>query len=348
MDSMSFDIATLEQRFREDLADVNSGKGLAELERRYLGKDSVIREALRNLRHADASSRPQLAARINALGTAIQELLREKETAVLARELKARASEEWIDISMPASGVRIGSMNPVTIVEERCLAILRKLGFQLEEGPEVETEYYCFDALNIPKHHPARDMQDTFFVADGSVLRTHTTSVQARVLQERRLPPVKVVSRGRVFRNEDVDATHLAMFHQLEGFWLDKSISFSNLKWMLRFVAQELFGNDVVIRFKPKFYPYTEPSLGMDVRCSRCQGAGCAACHQAGWLTVIGAGMIHPKVLRNAGYDPDSLRGVAFGWGTTRLASLFFELPEVRLMYQQDIRFLRTLSQPDL
>lgn len=341
------DIDEVQQAFYTSLAAAQTSEQVVELERAYLGKGSAIREALGALRQVDASQRAEIASRMNALRASFEKALQERKTILVAQEADRRALLEWIDTSMPASGMPPGSLNPVTIVEERCLAVLRQLGFTLEEGPEIETEYYCFDALNIPKHHPARDMQDTFFVSGGLVLRTHTTSVQARVLEERRPPPLKVVSRGRVFRNEDVDATHLAMFHQLEGFWLDRSISFGNLKWVLQFVAKGLFGNDVVTRFKPKFYPYTEPSLGMDVRCSRCQGVGCSSCHQAGWLTVIGAGMIHPKVLRNCGYDPDEVSGFAFGWGTTRLASLFFELPEVRLMYQQDIRFLRTLSAID-
>jgi phenylalanyl-tRNA synthetase alpha chain len=333
----------LQNDFETALASARTSDDIKNVERTFVGKTSAIRQALKSLAELPPEERAGFAAQVNALRGRFDEGLTQRKTALAAEERLAKIAIEWLDRSMPGTGCQLGSLNPVTIVEDRSLEILRQLGFEIEEGPEIETEYYCFDALNIPKHHPARDMQDTFFLAGGRVLRTHTTSVQARVLSTGRPLPLRIISRGRVYRNEDVDATHLAMFHQLEGFWLDRDVSFAQMKWVLRFMAEGLFGPEVAIRFKPKFYPYTEPSLGMDIQCTRCAGDGCAACHDAGWLTVIGAGMIHPKVLRDFGYDPETVSGFAFGWGTTRLASQFFSLPEIRAMYQPDVRFFRTL-----
>lgn len=329
--------------FEERAAALETSDELAIVEREFLGKNSVIRHVLKSLKELNPTERASIAALANSTREKFETTIRERRAVIADRESQLLLTGEWIDRTMPGTWQRPGCLNPVTIVEDRCIEILRTLGFRLEEGPEVETEYFCFDALNIPKHHPARDMQDTFFVKGGYVLRTHTTSVQARVLATRPEPPLKIISRGRVFRNEDVDNTHLAMFHQLEGFWLDKNATFAQMKWVLRFMAEGLFGAGVEVRFKPKFYPYTEPSLGMDVRCTKCAGQGCEACGKAGWLTVIGAGMIHPTVLRGFGYDPETVSGFAFGWGTTRLASQFFGLSELRAMYQQDIRFFRSL-----
>jgi phenylalanyl-tRNA synthetase alpha chain len=224
------------------------------------------------------------------------------------------------------------------VVERRCLSILQRLGFTLVDGPEVEDEFHNFDALNIPKHHPARDMQDTFFVNGGLLLRSHTTTVQARVLGERRPLPIRVASAGRVYRNEAVDATHLAMFHQLEGLWIDRGLGFAHLKGVLLAVAEGLYGPGHHFRFKPKFYPYTEPSVGMDIRCTACEGAGCAACHGAGWVTIIGAGMVHRNVFTTFGYDPDEVSGIAFGWGTTRLAAQLVSIARVKSLYESDLR----------
>jgi len=208
------------------------------------------------------------------------------------------------------------------------------------EGPEVEHPYYNFDALNIPEHHPARDMQDTFWVDGGWLLRSHTTTVQARVLQQRPTPPVRVASLGRVYRNEAVDATHTAMFHQMEGIWVDRGLTFAHLKGTLAVIARALYG-DQPIRFKPKFYPYTEPSVGVDLQCSVCQGAGCEACHGAGWVTILGSGMIHPKVFLEFGYDPDEVSGIAFGFGTSRMAAQRAGVVKSRTLYEQDIRVHR-------
>ncbi len=229
------------------------------------------------------------------------------------------------------------------------MAVMRQLGFERVDGPEVDHPYYNFDALNIPEHHPARDMQDTFWVDAGWLLRSHTTTVQARVLEQKPELPIRVCSSGRVYRNEAVDATHLAMFHQLEGIWLDRGLTFAHLKGTLAFIARSLYG-DHRIRFKPKFYPYTEPSIGVDMACAVCGGSGdhegrsCEACHGAGWVTILGAGMVHPKLLLEFGYDPEEITGIAFGLGTTRMASQKAGTKKLRLLYEQDQRVMRTLK----
>jgi len=206
------------------------------------------------------------------------------------------------------------------------------------DGPEVEHPFYNFDALNIPEHHPARDMQDTFWVTGGLLLRSHTTTVQARVLESKPELPIRVASLGRVYRNEAVDATHLAMFHQFEGIWVDRGLGFHHLKGTLAFIARALFGAERRVRFKPKFYPYTEPSVGVDVSCAVCDGAGCEACHGAGWVTILGAGMVHPKLFLQFGYDPDEVSGIAFGLGTTRMAAQWAGVSKVRSLYETDMR----------
>ncbi|MEL6343905.1 MAG: phenylalanine--tRNA ligase subunit alpha, partial [Myxococcota bacterium] len=242
-----------------------------------------------------------------------------------ARAMQGRLEAERMDLTMPGIAPRRGSRHPLTAVERRCMAVMRQLGFRRVDGPEVELQYFNFDALNIPKHHPARDMQDTFYVDGDLVLRTHTTSVQARALSKSPPLPFKIVSQGRVYRNEAVDATHLAMFHQFEGIWVEEGLTFAHLKGVLAFIVETLYGEGK-IRFKPKFYPYTEPSIGVDLQTA-----------DGGWVTILGAGMIHPKLLINFGYDPDKVAGIAFGLGTTRMASAAVGIDTVKPLYDQDL-----------
>ena len=223
------------------------------------------------------------------------------------------------------------------------MAVLRQLGFELVDGPEVDNAFHNFDALNIPEHHPARDMQDTFWVTGGLLLRSHTTTVQARVLSTKPELPIRVASMGRVYRNEAVDATHLAMFHQFEGIWIDRGLTFSHLKGVLEFLARSLYGTQP-IRFKPKFYPYTEPSVGVDLQCAICNGDGCSACHGAGWVTILGAGMVHPKVFETFGFDSTEVSGIAFGLGTTRMMSQSVNAPALRPLYNQEMQILQDLN----
>ena len=338
------DLRSLESEFKSALSTVESSADVTTIRQLFLGKKSRLRQLLANVGNIPQSDRARLATTLNSLRENFDSTLRDLEYRLADRALRLRIEDEWTDTTLPGAPAQVGAMNPVTQAERRCLAILRRLGFELVEGPEVETELFNFDALNIPKHHPARDMQDTFFIQGGLVLRTHTTNVQARALSRRPRPPVRIVSRGRVYRNEDVDATHLAMFHQLEGVWLERGTTFAQLKWVLRFVAKELFGPATGVRFKPKYYPYTEPSVGMDIKCSVCRGSGCDACHGSGWVTIIGAGMIHSRVLETFHYNPEEVSGFAFGWGTSRLAAQLFGVSQVRRLYEQDRRFLQSLT----
>jgi phenylalanyl-tRNA synthetase alpha chain len=330
------------QAFRAELAAAQSVAAIDVLRKTHTGKNSPIKAAMKGLRELEPSQREATGAQLNEAMRQIAAELDAAFEAARKREVDDRLSREWQDLSMPAVAPARGGRHPVTIVEEQCMSVLRQLGFQLVDGPEVESDYFTFDALNIPKHHPARDMQDTFWLSDDLVLRTHTSTVQARVLSQHPQLPIRIASAGRVYRNEAVDATHLAMFHQLDGFWVDRGLTFAHLKGVLTFIARELFG-ERPLRFKPKFYPYTEPSVGVDIQCGVCAGQGCHACHRIGWITILGAGMVHPKVFLEFGYDPNEVSGIAFGLGTTRMASQWAGVSVPRSLYRYDNRVLRAL-----
>ena len=336
--------AILEQ-FRADLASADSPAKLDDVRRAHTGKKSPIKAAFKDLRSLPPEDRSTAAAALNEASAAITKALDDAEAEVSARALAGQLDAEWADLSMPGQAPRRGARHPLTEVEEQCLSVLRRLGFALVDGPEVESAYYNFDALNIPEHHPARDMQDTFWVDGGLLLRSHTTTVQARVLEAKPPLPIRIASAGRVYRNEAVDATHLAMFHQFEGLWIDKGLTFGHLKGLLSFIARSLYGEGQ-IRFKPKFYPYTEPSVGVDLACALCDGAGCEACHGAGWVTILGAGMVHPKVFMEFGYDPEVVSGIAFGLGTTRMAAQWAGVSKVKSLYDQELAVLHDLHRP--
>lgn len=337
------ELAAAIARFREELAAADTPEALEALRRAYTGKNSTIKAALRSLKDLPVDERPAVAKAVNEAQAAVEAELAAASEAAESRALAARLAAEWTDLTMPGLAARRGARHPLTEVENRTLSVMRQLGFQPVEGPEVEHPYYNFDALNIPEHHPARDMQDTFWVDGGYLLRSHTTTVQARVLEQRKDLPIRIVSFGRVYRNEAVDATHTAMFHQFEGLWIDRGLTFAHLKGVLTFVAQSLYGSRPV-RFKPKFYPYTEPSVGVDLQCAVCAGAGrvdgqgCEACHGAGWVTILGAGMVHPKVFTEFGFDPNEVSGIAFGLGTTRMAAQWSGVTKARSLYEQDLR----------
>lgn len=343
------DIEAILTAFRSDLAAADSPAALDELRRKHTGKKSPVKLALKGLRHVAPEDRKTVAASLNDAAKTIQDAIDEAGVAIEAAAIEAQIEAEWMDLSMPGLLTERGARHPLVDVEDRCLAVLAQLGFEVVDGPEVEHPFYNFDALNIPEHHPARDMQDTFWVEGGWVLRSHTTTVQARILEARPELPIRAASRGRVYRNEAVDATHGAMFHQLEGIWVDEGLTFAHLKGVLAFIARSLYG-DRRIRFKPKFYPYTEPSIGVDLACGNCNGTGmtahgpCESCHAAGWVTILGAGMVHPKVLQQFGYDPDTVTGIAFGLGTTRMAAQKTGAPLVKNLYGQDMRTMRTLK----
>jgi phenylalanyl-tRNA synthetase alpha chain len=332
------EVQALLDAFRRDVAAAGDPAAIDEVRRRHAGKKSPLKDLLRTLRELPADDRPAFARDVNEAQEAIERELAAAAERVESAALDARLSAEWIDPTLPGTAPRRGARHPLSLVEDRVMEVLRRLGFVLVEGPEVEHARYNFDTLNIPEHHPARDLQDTFWVTGGLLLRSHTTTVQARHLERQPELPIRIASAGRVYRNEAVDATHGAMFHQLEGLWVDRGLTFSHLKGLLAFVARELYGEERAIRFKPKFYPYTEPSVGVDLACGSCHGAGCEACHRTGWVTILGAGMVHPKVFRGFGYDPDVVSGIAFGLGTTRMAAQWAGVTKVMQLYGQDLR----------
>lgn len=337
------DVNAIVALFRADLAAAQDPAALEEVRRTHTGKKSPLKEALRGLRDVPPDERALVAKEINDTQEQVEAELAAATEQIETRALDARLALEWQDLSLPGLAPRRGARHPITEAETKSMDALRRLGFEVVEGREVEHPFYNFDALNIPEHHPARDAQDTFWVDGGWLLRSHTTTVQARLLEQRPAPPVKVATFGRVYRNEAVDATHTAMFHQFEGIWVDRGLTFAHLKGTLAFIARALYG-DGKIRFKPKFYPYTEPSVGVDFACSICggsgrhEGHGCEACHGAGWVTILGAGMIHPKVFMTFGYDPDEVSGIAFGFGMSRIAAQRVGVTKSATLYEQDLR----------
>jgi len=338
-------VDALLHQFRTDLAQASTPAEVDLVRRTHTGKKSPIKAAFKGLRSLDPDQRASTAAALNRASQVIETELEDATASIEARALELQLDAEWQDLTMPGQTARRGARHPLTEVENQCMSVLRRLGFELVDGPEIDSAYYNFDALNIPEHHPARDMQDTFWVTGGLLLRSHTTTVQARVLQSKPDLPIRIASAGRVYRNEAVDATHLAMFHQFEGLWIDKGLTFAHLKGLLSFIAKSLYGEGRV-RFKPKFYPYTEPSVGVDLACAICTGGGCEACHQAGWVTILGAGMVHPKVFREFGYDPDEVSGIAFGLGTTRMAAQWAGVSKVKSLYDQELAVLHDLHRP--
>jgi phenylalanyl-tRNA synthetase alpha chain len=331
--------------FRAELATAQTPEEVQELRTRFLGKKSYVKTALKGLGSMSAEERPRFAKEINDAQAAIERELDEAVQRIANAAIAKQIEAEWQDLTMPGIAQERGSTHPLTQVHRKAMDVMRRLGFTLEEGPDIETPYYNFDALNIPENHPARDMQDTFWLPHNHLLRSHTTTVQARVLEKKPPLPIKVVAAGRVYRNEAVDATHLAMFHQFEGIWVEEGLTYGDLKGTLTEIARSIYGREHVFRFKPKYYPYTEPSVGMDMQCTVCraQDENCPACRGAGWITILGSGMIHPKVFMEFGYDHTRLSGIAFGIGTTRIAAQAAGLTALKPLYEQDLRVHHTI-----
>jgi phenylalanyl-tRNA synthetase alpha chain len=333
----------LEQQLDQAVAAVASAEELEALRLTWLGKEGILKAAFAALREVPTDQKGQVAASLNACKQRVEDFVRDRQAYFADQERGQRLQKEFIDCSLPGNFAGIGKVHPLRLVERRIEQILSGFGFQVVEGPEIETEYYCFDALNIPKHHPARDMQDTFYTDTGHLLRTHTTSVQARVLEQGQLP-VKIISAGRVYRNETEDSAHQAMFHQYDLVWIDKGITLSHLMAVLSHILKALYGRERRVRFVSKFYPYTCPSIGGQIDCALCSGKGCSACKGSGWVTIVGAGMVHENVLREFNYDPKEVGGMAFGLGTSRLASQFYQAPNLKILYDSDLRYLKAVS----
>jgi phenylalanyl-tRNA synthetase alpha chain len=342
MELKSVDISALEADLQRSFAAVSSAQDLELLKRDWLSKDGLLKNLFKQLREIEETKRPDVAAGLNRIKSALDEFVARKEAEYSAASRAASLGSQFVDLSLPGKSCGLGAVHPITLVERRISEILKPFGFKNVVGPEVETEYYCFDALNIQPHHPARDMQDTFYVNTGHLLRTHTTSIQSRELQKGGLP-IKIAAYGRAYRNETEDASHQALFHQFELVWLDKGLTLANLMGLINHILKELYGKRRKVKFMPKYYPYTEPSIGPYVDCAICKGSGCSACGRSGWVAVGGSGMIHRKVLEEFKYDPEEVSGFAFGLGTARLAAQFYNIPTLKMVYDGDLRTLRGL-----
>ncbi|MGD0277620.1 MAG: phenylalanine--tRNA ligase subunit alpha [Syntrophales bacterium] len=305
---------------------------------KYLGRKGLLTVQLRNLGEMPPEERPSFGKRLNEAKEKLAVQLEEAITRKSHSERDDRLQKEWEDVTLPGRDITQGSLHPVTQVLREVCGILTGLGFSIVEGPEVELDWYNFEALNLPKDHPTRDMQDTFYIEDNIVLRTHTSPVQIRVMEKQR-PPVRIISPGRVYR-PDSDVSHTPMFHQIEGLLVDRGITFGDLKGVLSAFIREFFGEDTAIRFRASFFPFTEPSAEVDIRCVMCHGKGCRVCSQSGWLEILGSGMVDPEVFRNVGYDPEEVTGFAFGAGIERMAMLKYGISDIRLFFENNRRFL--------
>ena len=304
----------------------------------YLGKKGTITQLLKNLGQMDPEQRRTAGASINALKDTVAEKIDARRQALASAAIAAQLANEAIDVTLPGRNNASGSLHPVTQTINRIRTIFERIGFDIVEGPEVEDDFHNFGALNIPDHHPARAMHDTFYLGQNQVLRTHTSPVQIRVM-ESSTPPLRIICPGRVYRC-DSDLTHTPMFHQVEGLLIDRDVSFADLKGLVDQFLKAFFQTDLGVRFRPSYFPFTEPSAEVDIQCTHCQGKGCAICKQTGWLEVMGCGMVHPTVFRNVGIDPEQFTGLAFGMGVERLAMLRNGVNDLRLFFENDLRFL--------
>ena len=328
----------LANQARSAIAAAQDSATLEQLRVDYLGKKGQLTGLLKGLSNLTPEDRPKAGALINVVKQELQELIGERKTALDATAVKAKLEEESIDVTMPGRAKTVGGVHPVTQTIERMEDFFSAIGFDVVEGPEIEDDYHNFEALNIPAHHPARAMHDTFYVDEHTVLRTHTSPVQVRVMESQE-PPLRIICPGRVYRC-DSDLTHTPMFHQVEGLLIDEHSSFSDLKGLIEDFLRVFFERDLEVRFRPSYFPFTEPSAEVDIQCVNCGGKGCRVCSQTGWLEVMGCGMVHPKVFEAAGIDTEKYSGFAFGMGVERLAMLRYGVNDLRLFFDNDLRFL--------
>mgnify|MGYP001480450619 FL=1 len=330
-------INKLRQDFDYRIGSVSGPKQLEQIRIEFLGKKGQLQGLMKELRNASPQEKPKLGKDINLLKQHVEQAINDKDVSLGSKPFKK--SSENFDTTLPGRKELTGTLHPITQVMEEITSIFFGLGFQVEEGPEIETDYYNFEALNIPKDHPARDMQDTFYIEDETVLRTHTSPVQIHVMENRE-PPLRIIAPGKVYRC-DSDVSHTPMFHQIEGLMVDEGVSFSHLKGVMNIFLQEVFGKDTQIRFRPSFFPFTCPSAEVDIQCVMCNGKGCRVCSQTGWLEILGAGMVDPAVFESVDYDPEKWTGFAFGLGIERIAMLKFGINDIRLFFENDLRFLK-------
>ena len=332
-------IEEIEKSIDEAVKDVQSSKTLYEIKMRFLGKTGEISSLLKNMRDIPPEERPSFGKLVNALKQRASERLDELEAAIKRVELGKKYFREKIDVTLPWRCTPDGAFHPNTLIRNELISVFAGMGFEIYEGPEIENDYYNFTALNTPADHPARDMQDTFYITEDLLLRTQTSAGQIRVMENKK-PPIKILSPGKVYRSDD-DATHSPMFSQMEGLVVDKGITLCDLKGMLDEFAKKIFGEGVKTRLRPSYFPFTEPSVEVDVSCFECGGKGCRLCKGTGWIEVLGAGMVNRRVLEGCGVDPDVYTGFAFGMGIERIAMLKYGINNMKLLFESDIRFLK-------
>ncbi len=336
---MKEQLQNIEAVAKQELESCSSIKGLDDLRIKYLGKKGELKAILNQMGKLTPDERKEVGQFANRVKADIESAISQKLESLKALEMQQKIKDEEIDITLPGSKVEVGKLHPLTTVMNEVKDIFLGMGFSIADGPEVETDYYNFEALNLPPDHPARDTQDTFYISDNVLLRTQTSSVQVHVMENQK-PPIRVISPGRVYRSDAVDATHSPLFHQIEGLVVDKGITMGDLKGTLETLMKRLYGEDCKIRLRPHHFPFTEPSAEVDVMCFNCHGKGCRVCKNEGYIELLGAGMVHPKVLENCGIDSSIYSGFAFGLGLERIVMRRYNISDMRLLYENDMRFL--------
>jgi len=333
------DLENLLKKAEADIKEAKTEAELAALRVKSLGRKGQLTQYLRNLGQLSIEEKQLFGKRANEIKDILSSRFEDAQGRLVSLKKERALREEAIDVTLPGRRSDYGRTHPVTKVLEEICTIFSGIGFSIVEGPEIESDYYNFESLNIPKDHPARDIQDTFYIDETVVLRTHTSPVQIRIM-EKQQPPVKIISPGRVYR-PDSDVSHTPMFHQIEGLLVDRGITFGDLKGILAAFLKQIFGEETVLRFRPSYFPFTEPSAEVDIRCVMCQGRGCRVCGQSGWLEILGSGMVDPAVFENVGYDPEEFSGFAFGLGVERIAMLKYGISDIRLFFENEWRFLQ-------
>jgi len=336
-------IDQLKQLLKKAITEIESVKSpheLSEVKAAYLGKKSPLQEIMKTMRDLTQDEKKEFGLRVNEFKQFVEEKIDAMRNIMEERIIQDKLNDETIDVTLPGKKVPTGSIHPITQIIEEIEDVFIGMGYRIAEGPEVELDEYNFELLNVPKGHPARDMQDSFYVDENHLLRTHTSPVQARTMLHLKGKPLKIICPGKVYRKDDDDATHSHQFTQIEGLAVGEDISMSDLKGTLSVLVKKMFGDDRKIRFRPSFFPFTEPSVEVDISCFKCGGKGCNMCKQAGWIEILGAGMVHPNVLEACGYDPNKMQGFAFGVGIERVALLRYGIDDIRNLYANDLRFL--------
>ena len=329
----------IRERVLNELSEAKATSRLEQIRVNVLGKKGELTGLLRGMGQLPAEERPKMGQLVNDVRKALEEALEQRSAELKEREKQARLEAEAVDVTLPGPTRSASSLHPMNIALNKMIDIFVGMGYEVVEGPEVEYDHYNFELLNIPKNHPARDAQDTFYVDDNIVLRTHTSPVQARIMTTRK-PPIRIICPGRVYRADEADATHSPVFHQMEGLVIDENITMVDLKGTLDEFARQMYGEGISTRFRPSFFPFTEPSAEVDLTCASCRGAGCRMCKGTGWIEVLGAGMVNPHVLEMCGIDPQKYSGFAFGMGVERISLLKYNIPNLRYLYENDLRFL--------